>query len=178
MELLVEDAPHAVAFQSFRGECAYESTKHHNEEKHAPEEAAANDAPHAVEFQPLRGGCAYESTKHHNDEKHKSDKAATDDQPHAIEFSTPLRGGCAFNMAREAVESGQVYKCKVCGKSVVIIHAGKGDLECCGQPMELQDGVKHVRSETAVNDVPHAVEFQPLRGECAYESIKDHIKGE
>ena len=32
----------------------------------------------------------------------------------------------------------QVYKCNVCGNIVEVLHAGKGELVCCGQPMGLQ----------------------------------------
>ena len=31
----------------------------------------------------------------------------------------------------------QVYKCNVCGNIVEVLHAGGGQLVCCGQPMEL-----------------------------------------
>jgi superoxide reductase len=31
----------------------------------------------------------------------------------------------------------QVYKCNVCGNIVEVLHAGVGELVCCGQPMEL-----------------------------------------
>lgn len=31
----------------------------------------------------------------------------------------------------------QVYKCNICGNMVEVIHAGKGELVCCGQPMQL-----------------------------------------
>ena len=31
----------------------------------------------------------------------------------------------------------QVYKCAVCGNIVEVLHAGQGELVCCGQPMEL-----------------------------------------
>lgn len=30
----------------------------------------------------------------------------------------------------------EVYKCEVCGNMVEIIHAGEGQLSCCGQPMK------------------------------------------
>jgi superoxide reductase len=30
----------------------------------------------------------------------------------------------------------QVYKCEVCGNMVEVIHAGQGQLVCCGQPMK------------------------------------------
>lgn len=31
----------------------------------------------------------------------------------------------------------QVYKCLVCGNVVEVVHAGAGELVCCGQPMKL-----------------------------------------
>ncbi|WP_456329608.1 desulfoferrodoxin [Archaeoglobus sp.] len=31
----------------------------------------------------------------------------------------------------------QVYKCMVCGNIVEVVHAGRGQLVCCGQPMKL-----------------------------------------
>ena len=36
------------------------------------------------------------------------------------------------------IERLQVYKCEVCGNIVEVIHAGGGELVCCGQPMTLQ----------------------------------------
>lgn len=32
----------------------------------------------------------------------------------------------------------EVYKCNVCGNIVEMAHEGKGQLVCCGQPMQLQ----------------------------------------
>ena len=34
-------------------------------------------------------------------------------------------------------EKFQVYKCAVCGNVVEVLHAGAGQLVCCGQPMQL-----------------------------------------
>jgi superoxide reductase len=34
-------------------------------------------------------------------------------------------------------EKLQVYKCELCGNMVEVIHGGKGELVCCGQPMKL-----------------------------------------
>ncbi|MCQ5376695.1 MAG: desulfoferrodoxin [Candidatus Methanomethylicia archaeon] len=34
-------------------------------------------------------------------------------------------------------ERMQIYKCMVCGNIVMVMHAGKGELVCCGQPMKL-----------------------------------------
>ena len=31
----------------------------------------------------------------------------------------------------------QVYRCEVCGNIVEVLHAGKGELVCCGKPMKL-----------------------------------------
>ena len=31
----------------------------------------------------------------------------------------------------------EVYKCEVCGNIVEVLHAGGGELVCCGQPMTL-----------------------------------------
>ena len=31
----------------------------------------------------------------------------------------------------------EVYKCEVCGNMVEMVHAGVGELVCCGQPMKL-----------------------------------------
>lgn len=31
----------------------------------------------------------------------------------------------------------QIYRCPICGNIIEILHAGDGQLVCCGQPMEL-----------------------------------------
>lgn len=31
----------------------------------------------------------------------------------------------------------QIYKCEICGNMVEMVHAGAGQLVCCGQPMKL-----------------------------------------
>ncbi len=33
-------------------------------------------------------------------------------------------------------EQKQIYKCNICGNIVEVLHAGDGELVCCGQPME------------------------------------------
>ena len=33
----------------------------------------------------------------------------------------------------------QIYKCKVCGNIVEVLHEGAGELVCCGQPMILRE---------------------------------------
>ena len=34
-------------------------------------------------------------------------------------------------------EVKQIFKCNICGNIVEVLHAGVGQLVCCGQPMEL-----------------------------------------
>ncbi|MCD6108215.1 MAG: desulfoferrodoxin [Thermoplasmata archaeon] len=31
----------------------------------------------------------------------------------------------------------EIYKCEICGNLVEVLHGGKGQLACCGQPMKL-----------------------------------------
>lgn len=33
----------------------------------------------------------------------------------------------------------EIYKCAVCGNIVEVVHAGAGELVCCGQPMKRMD---------------------------------------
>lgn len=37
-----------------------------------------------------------------------------------------------------ATKQLEVYKCEICGNIVEVLHEGKGELVCCGQPMKLQ----------------------------------------
>lgn len=32
----------------------------------------------------------------------------------------------------------EIYKCEICGNIVEVLHEGKGELVCCGEPMVLQ----------------------------------------
>ncbi|MGI5940027.1 MAG: desulfoferrodoxin [Thermoleophilia bacterium] len=36
------------------------------------------------------------------------------------------------------VQKLEIYKCERCGNIVEVIHGGKGELVCCGVPMDLQ----------------------------------------
>lgn len=36
-------------------------------------------------------------------------------------------------------ERNQVYKCNICGNIVEVLHAGGGELICCGEPMNLSE---------------------------------------
>lgn len=67
----------------------------------------------------------------------------------------------------------EIYRCNICGNIVEVLHAGVGELVCCGQPMELlkektadEGKEKHVpvieKTETGVKvkvgSVPHPME--------------------
>lgn len=70
-------------------------------------------------------------------------------------------------------ELNQIYKCNICGNITEVLHAGVGELVCCGQPMQLlqektedQGNEKHVpvieKTEEGikvkVGSVPHPME--------------------
>ena len=66
-------------------------------------------------------------------------------------------------------ELNQVYKCNICGNIVEMVHAGPGELFCCGQPMVLMKEntvdaslEKHVPvivgNMVKVGSVPHPME--------------------
>ncbi len=38
-----------------------------------------------------------------------------------------------------STEAGQTYECEICGAVVEVKEGGAGDLECCGQPMALNE---------------------------------------
>ena len=38
------------------------------------------------------------------------------------------------------IEVRQIYRCKICGNIVEVLHVGGGTLVCCGQQMELLSG--------------------------------------
>lgn len=67
----------------------------------------------------------------------------------------------------------QIYKCTICGNVVEVVHAGRGQLVCCGQPMSLMEikttgegKEKHIpvierdgnRVVVEVGSVPHPME--------------------
>jgi len=67
----------------------------------------------------------------------------------------------------------QVYKCEICGNIVEVLHEGKGELVCCGQPMKLMEEKtgeegreKHLPvveatdlgSKVKVGSIPHPME--------------------
>jgi superoxide reductase len=38
---------------------------------------------------------------------------------------------------RDMTKRLEIYKCEVCGNIVEVLHEGKGELVCCGEPMKL-----------------------------------------
>ena len=36
-------------------------------------------------------------------------------------------------------EKYEIYKCNICENIVEVLHGGKGELVCCGEPMELME---------------------------------------
>lgn len=45
-------------------------------------------------------------------------------------------------------EKMKIYKCEICGNIVVVLHEGKGELVCCGEPMkELDEKVQEEGNE-------------------------------
>lgn len=58
-----------------------------------------------------------------------------------------------------ATKQFEIYKCDICGNIIEILHEGKGDVVCCGQPMILQventvdaSKEKHVPSAEKTSD--------------------------
>jgi len=48
-------------------------------------------------------------------------------------------------------EKLQVYRCGVCGNIIMVLHASRGTLVCCGQPMQLlEEKVEDVGKEKHV----------------------------
>jgi len=58
------------------------------------------------------------------------------------------------------IQLKQIYKCNVCGNIVEVLHAGAGDLVCCGQPMVLQ-------TENTVDAALEKPAVAPLSGAMA-----------
>ena len=47
----------------------------------------------------------------------------------------------------------EIYKCNVCGNIVEVLHAGVGELVCCGEPMELMK--EKTEDSTVEKHVPY-----------------------
>jgi len=80
----------------------------------------------------------------------------------------------------------EVYRCNVCGNIVEVLHAGAGELVCCGQPMELKtentvdaSKEKHVPVIEQVDDkliVKVGSELHPMEPEHYIEWIEINMK--
>jgi len=46
----------------------------------------------------------------------------------------------------------EIYKCKVCGNIVEVLHPGAGELTCCGEPMKLME--EQTADKTTEKHVP------------------------
>lgn len=73
-------------------------------------------------------------------------------------------------------QKNEVYKCSVCGNIVEILHAGAGELVCCGKPMvkmaeNTTDGAKekHVPVITKTADG-----YKVAVGSAAHPMTEDH----
>ncbi len=58
----------------------------------------------------------------------------------------------------------EVYKCELCGNIVAVVHAGGGELVCCGKPMKLMaenttDGAKE-KHVPVVEKVPGGIKVK------------------
>ena len=53
-------------------------------------------------------------------------------------------------------EANEVYECDICGAVVEVKEGGAGTLECCGQPMTLQEQYKATKPPS-LNDVGQAL---------------------
>ncbi len=70
------------------------------------------------------------------------------------------------------VKLNEVYKCNICGNIVEVVHASRGQLVCCGQPMKLLEAKtedvgkeKHLpvvevgnKIVVKIGEVPHPME--------------------
>lgn len=85
----------------------------------------------------------------------------------------------------------QIYKCKVCGNIVEVLHEGAGELVCCDQPMKLleekteeQGKEKHVPVmektdkgvQVKVGSIPHPMEEKHFIEWVAVETDKGEFR--
>jgi superoxide reductase len=70
----------------------------------------------------------------------------------------------------------EIYKCEVCGNIVEVVHGGKGELVCCGQPMKLfKENTVDAAKEKHVPVVEKTAEgYQVKVGEVAHPMEEKH----
>ena len=65
----------------------------------------------------------------------------------------------------------EIYKCNICGNIVEVLHAGVGELVCCGEPMEL------MKEKTEDSSVEKHVPYIEKTGDCVIVKVgqnQDH----
>ena len=68
----------------------------------------------------------------------------------------------------------QVYKCEKCGNIVEVLHAGDGELTCCGQPMKLLAENTTVGAVAHPMEEKHYIEWIELQADSV--SYRAHLK--
>jgi len=70
----------------------------------------------------------------------------------------------------------EIYKCDVCGNIVEVVHAGAGELVCCGQPMKLfKENTVDAAKEKHVPVVEKTADgFKVTVGEVAHPMEEKH----
>lgn len=73
-------------------------------------------------------------------------------------------------------ECKQVYRCEICGNIVEVVHAGKGQLSCCGQPMKhMSESIKDGTSEKHVPVIEKTAEgYTVTVGEVEHPMLENH----
>ena len=67
----------------------------------------------------------------------------------------------------------QIYKCNICGNIVEVLHVGKDQLVCCGQPMELLQEkdptvpLAYLMGSDSLRDLPKWQDPQRFLDSCA-----------
>ena len=74
-------------------------------------------------------------------------------------------------------EKLQIYKCEKCGNIVEVLHGGKGELVCCGQPMKLyEENTVDAAREKHVPVVEKTVDgFKVKVGDVAHPMEEKHF---
>ena len=73
-------------------------------------------------------------------------------------------------------EKLEIYKCELCGNIVEVVHGGKGELVCCGQPMKLfKENTVDAAKEKHVPVVEKTADgFNVKVGSVAHPMEKEH----
>ena len=70
----------------------------------------------------------------------------------------------------------EVYKCEICGNIVEVLHTGKGQLVCCGEPMRLmQENTVDAAAEKHVPVIERLQDgFRVKVGSVAHPMMEQH----